>query len=330
MKSNSMAATIEATRKKKRTISDTAILLVVLVVLLGVFSAAGENFFTYANLSTMLNNMVISGIIAIAITPVIVTRGLDISFGASLSLSTVVTAMLYTSGVDQWLCLLIGFLLPIGVALFNGLMSEYLNLIPLILTLGTTSILIAIGQVLTNGHSILMITDQLFYFATKSLFGVLPYPVILLVLILLAYWFLLSFTKMGRKVYFIGSNPRAAELSGIRVKPIKVVLYLAMGVVTGIASILMIALSGVGYIYHGNNLTLPVLSAVFLGGMSLEGGEGSIWKTVIGVTIITIIFTGLSLMNVQFYFIQIFQGLALVVIVAFYEIRKNRQTAKSR
>ncbi len=324
-----MSVTIEATRKKKRTISDTAILLVVLVVLLGVFSAAGENFFTYANLSTMLNNMVISGIVAIAITPVIVTRGLDISFGASLSLSTVVTAMLYSKAVDQWLCLLIGFVLPIGVALFNGLMAEYLNLIPLILTLATTSILIAIGQVLTSGQSILMITDQLFYFATRSLFRV-PYPVILLIVTLLLYWYLLSFTKLGRKAYFIGSNPRAAELSGIRVKPIKVLLYVAMGVVTGIASILMIALSGVGYIYHGNNLTLPVLSAVFLGGMSLEGGEGSIWKTVIGVTIITIIFTGLSLMNIQFYFIQIFQGLALVVIVAFYEIRKSRQMARSR
>jgi ribose/xylose/arabinose/galactoside ABC-type transport system permease subunit len=101
-----------------------------------------------------------------------------------------------------------------------------------------------------------------------------------------------------------------------------------MGLVTGIAAIIMVSLSGIGYIYHGNNLTLPVLSAVFLGGMSLAGGEGSIWKTVIGVTIITVIFTGLSLMNIQFYFIQIFQGLALVIIVAFYEIRKNRQVAK--
>jgi ribose transport system permease protein len=314
---------------KKRAISDTLILLIVLVVLAAVFASASESFRSYDNLSTMLNNMVIAGIIAIAITPVIVTRGLDISFGASLALSTVVTAMLYGKGVPQWLCLLVGFVMPIGVALFNGLMCEYLNLLPLILTLGTTSILIALGQVLTNGRSILMITDQLFYFATKGVLGV-PFPVILLVVVLLVYWYLLSFTKLGRQAYFIGSNPRAAQLSGIRVKPIKVLLYLAMGVVTGLASILMIALSGVGYIYHGDNLTLPVLSAVFLGGMSLEGGEGSIWKTVIGVTIITIIFTGLSLLNVQFYFITISQGLALVVIVAFYEIRKNRQLARSR
>jgi ribose/xylose/arabinose/galactoside ABC-type transport system permease subunit len=275
----------------------------------------------------MLNNMVIAGIIAIAITPLIVTRGLDISFGASLSLSTVIMAMLYDRGVSQTTCLLAGIALPVFVALLNGVLAEYLNLIPLILTLATTSILIALGQVMTNGRSILMITDELFNFATKSPF-VVPYPVLVLIVVLLIYWFFLGFTKMGRQVYFVGSNPRAAKLSGIRVRTVRIVLYLAMGFVTGVAAIIMVALSGIGYIYHGNNLTLPVLSAVFLGGMSLAGGEGSIWKTIIGVTIITIIFTGLSLMNMQFYFIQICQGLALVVIVAFYEIRKNRQVAK--
>jgi ribose/xylose/arabinose/galactoside ABC-type transport system permease subunit len=326
-----MAAAIETmtktTKRKRRAISDTAILLIFLVALTALFSTTGRNFFTYANISTMLNNMVIAGIIAIAITPLIITRGLDISFGASLSLSTVIMAMLYDRGTPQLTCLLIGLLLPIFVALFNGVLAEYLNLIPLILTLATTSILIAVGQVLTNGRSILMITDELFDFATKSPF-IVPYPVIILIIVLLVYWYFLSFTKTGKQIYFIGANPRAAKLSGMRVKFIKIILYLAMGLVTGIAAIIMISLSGIGYIYHGNNLTLPVLSGVFLGGMSLAGGEGRIWKTVIGVTIITVIFTGLSLMNIQFYFIQIFQGLALVIIVAFYEIRKNRQVAK--
>jgi ribose/xylose/arabinose/galactoside ABC-type transport system permease subunit len=315
--------------KEKRgiRIPDTAILFIVLLALLTVFSIISQNFFTYANISTMLNNMVIAGIIAIGITPLIVARGLDISFGASLSLSTVIMAILFERGWSLWLCLLIGFVLPIVVGLFNGLLAEYFNLIPLILTLATTSILIALGQVLTNGRSILMLTDELFYFATKSLF-IVPYPVIVLILILLIYWFFLSFTKVGKQIYFIGANPQAAKLSGIRVRFIKIMLYVTMGAVTGIASIIMVALSGIGYIYHGNNLLLPVLSAVFLGGMSLSGGEGSIWKTIIGVTIITIIFTGLSLMNVQFYFIQIFQGFALVIIVAFYEIRKNRSVAR--
>jgi ribose/xylose/arabinose/galactoside ABC-type transport system permease subunit len=144
--SDMTAANKRAIATKKRGISDTAVLLAFLVALFVLFSAVSEKFLSYANISTMLNNMVIAGIIAIAITPVIITRGLDISFGASLSLSTVIMAMLYKSGMSQWACLLIGFMLPVLVALLNGLLAEMFNLIPLILTLATTSILIAIDR----------------------------------------------------------------------------------------------------------------------------------------------------------------------------------------
>lgn len=323
-----MNTSLESLPARKRSrISDVLILAIFLVLLLVVFSIFSKNFFTYANISTMLNNMVIAGIIAVAITPLIVARGLDISFGASLSLSTVIMATLYNKGYNFYLILLIGVLIPVVVGLINGLLAETFNLIPLILTLGTTSILIALGQVMTNGNSVPMLVDSLYYFATKSFFKI-PFPVMVLVVVILAYWFLLSYTKLGKKIYIIGSNPMTARLSGIKVKQIKILLYVLMGTITGIAAIMMVALSGIGYIYHGNNLTLPVLSAVFLGGMSLAGGEGSIWKTLLGTVIITVIFTGLSLMNIQFYFIQIFQGLALLVIVAFYEIRKKRSESK--
>lgn len=323
-----MKPLLEATQSaKRRRIPDILILAIFLVLLLVLFSLVSENFFTYANISTMLNNMVIAGIIAVAITPLIVARGLDISFGASLSLSSVIMAILYNKGYNFYLILLIGLALPVVVALINGLLAETFNLIPLILTLGTTSILIALGQVLTNGNSIPMLTEPLYYFATKS-FLKIPFPVMILVAVILVYWYMITYTKLGKKVYIIGSNPLTARLSGIKVKQIKVLLYVFMGIITGIAAILMVALSGIGYIYHGTNLTLPVLSAVFLGGMSLAGGEGSIWKTLLGTIIITVIFTGLSLMNIEFYFIQIFQGLALLVIVAFYEVRKKRAETK--
>ena len=322
-----MKKSLEQVQKRKAIgIPDTVILLIFLFALFLLFSLASENFLTYANISTMLNNMVVAGIIAVAITPLIVARGLDISFGASLSLSTVVMAIMYNNGINLYICLIVGLALPIIVCFFNGVLSEFFNLIPLILTLGTTSILVAIAQVLTSGHSVLMLTDELYYFATKSFFKI-PYPLIVLVLVIAVYWYILSFTKIGKEIYIIGSNPQVARLSGIRVRLIKILLYVFMGLVTGIASIVIVALSGIGYAYHGSNLLLPVLAAVFLGGMSLTGGEGSIWKTLIGVIIITIIFTGLSLMNIQFYFIQIFQGIALIVIVAFYETRKNRRIA---
>ena len=314
-------------KRRPKKISDTIILVVFTVVLLVAFSFISENFFTYANLSSMLSNMVISGIIAISITPLIISRGLDISFGASLSLSTCIMAILYNKGTDFYILIIIGLLLPTFIGLINGLLAETFNLIPLILTLGMTSILTAFSEVLTNGNSIPMLTEELYYLGTKSFFKV-PYTVFVLIIVILTYWFLLSYTKLGKKIYIIGSNPTVARLSGIKVKQIKVLLYVMMGFVTGIASIIMVARSGIGYAYHGTNLTLPVLSAVFLGGMSLAGGEGSMWKTILGVIIISTIFTGLSLANIEFYFIQIIQGAALVIIVAFYEIRAKRSLAK--
>ena len=308
-----------------RSFTDTLVLVLCLVTLLVVFSLTSPNFASYANISTMLNNMVITLIIGIAITPVIIAQGLDISFGASLSLSTVIMAALFERGMPVVACLLIGLLLPVVVGIINGLLIEAFDLIPMILTLGTSFILIAFGEVITNGQSILMLIDELFVFATESLW-LIPYPVLVFIVVFGFYWYVLKFTVFGRQVFFIGANPTAAKLSGIRVKQIKVILYVALGFITGISAILMISLSGIGYIYHGNNLTLPVLSGVFLGGMSLSGGKGSIINTIIGIAIVAVIFTGLSLMNVQFYFIQVFQGLALVIIVAFNEIRENRRS----
>jgi ribose transport system permease protein len=322
------AESLNVGEKQKRSISDMLILVIFLIGFFLLFSFISPNFFTYANLSTMLNNMVITGMVAVAITPLIVARGLDISFGASLALSTVIMALLYNRGVNLYIILVLGFVLPIVITFINGLLAEYFRLIPLILTLGTMFIILAISQVLTDGRSIPMLVEPLYYFGTKSFYRI-PYPIFALLAVIAVYWYILTLTKFGKKIYIVGANPVAARLSGLKVRQIKILLYVYLGIVTGMASIIMIALSGVGYAYHGEGLILPVLSAVFLGGMSLAGGEGSIWKTLLGAVIITVIFSGLSLMSVQFYFIQILQGLALVTIVAFYEIRKKRRELKA-
>jgi ribose/xylose/arabinose/galactoside ABC-type transport system permease subunit len=313
------------TNRRKISINDMAILLVVLAVLVIVFAFISPNFFTYMNLSRMLNNMVIMGIIAIALTPVIISRGLDLSFGSSISLATVVMAVLYRGGnIDLVFVLIIGFFVPAVVGIVNGLLIEIFDLNPLILTLGMGAILHALAMVVAGGgRSIAMMTDPLYFFARRGFLGI-PYPVIVLIAVLLVFWFILAFTKLGRKIYLIGSNPVVAKLSGIKVKQIKVLLYFLMGVVTGIAGIVMVSVSGTGYPYHGDNIILPVLSALFLGGISLAGGSGSVFKTILGAIIITVIMNGLSLLNVQFYFIKIYQGLALILIVALYEIRRSR------
>lgn len=311
--------------KKRINISDTVILVIILAVLLLFFSLMNRGFITYNNLSSMLKNMVITGILALGLTPLLIARGLDISFGGSLSFITVIIALLYEKGTNIWLSLLIGVVIATVIGFINGILCEKFDLIPIILTLGTMAIYQALALVFSEGRSVAMLTDELYEFGVGT-FLKIPLPLIVLIVLIIVYWFVLSLTKTGRTIYIIGANPRVAELSGIKVKKVKILLYTFMGLSVGLASIIVISLTGVGMPYHGSKIPLPTLSAVLLGGISLAGGSGSVWGTLIGVLIVTVIFNGLSVLNVQSYFIQIFQGLALIVIVAMYEIRNKRRS----
>lgn len=303
-------------------LSDTIILLIVLGVLVLFFSLMNRQFITYNNISTMLRNMVLTGVLALGLTPLMIARGLDISFGASISFTSVVIAQLYNRGVNLWIVLLIGIAIASAIGLLNGLLIENFNLIPIIATLGTMAILQALALVVSDSGSVSILTDELYFFATKSFLNV-PYPIFILVALVAVYWFILNLTKTGRTIYLVGANPKVATLSGIKTKKIKILLYLFMGLATGIATVIIVSLTGVGMPYHGAKLALPTISAVVLGGISLAGGSGSMWGTMVGVLIVTVIFNGLSVLNVPSYYIQIFQGLALVLIVATYEIRNK-------
>jgi ribose/xylose/arabinose/galactoside ABC-type transport system permease subunit len=317
--------------KKKRKgfkLTDTIILLGILIALVVFFSLMNPQFIAYNNISTMLKNMVLTGVLALGLTPLMIARGLDISFGSSISMISVIMALLYTfGGMNLWLTLIIGVLIATFIGFLNGVIIEQFNLIPIILTLGMMAILQALALVFANTfaetYSILMLTDQLYYFATRTFFKI-PYPLLVLIVMTIVYWFILTRTKVGRTIYLIGANPAVAKLSGVKVKKVKILLYTFMGLATGIGGILIVAITGVGMSYHGAKLPLPTLSAVLLGGISLMGGSGSVWGTIIGVLIVTIIFNGLSVLNVPSYYIQLFQGLALIIIVAAYEIRNKR------
>ena len=315
-------------RKKTFQLSDTLILIIVLVVLFVFFSLMNRQFIAYNNISTMLKNMVLTGILALGLTPLMIARGLDISFGSAISMISVIMALMYSvGGVNLWVALIVGVLIGTFIGFINGVMIEYFNLIPIILTLGMMAILQALALVIafsfSTTYSILMLTDQLYFFATRSFLGI-PYPLMVLIVLIFVYWIILSKTKIGRTIYLIGANPKVAKLSGIKVRKVKILLYTFMGTATGLASVMIVALTGVGMSYHGARIALPTLAAVLLGGISLMGGAGSVWGTFIGLLIVTVIFNGLSVLNIQSYYIQLFQGLALIIIVATYEIRNKR------
>lgn len=315
---------ITRNNKKKFKLSTVIILLFVAIFLFIIFSLSSRDFITYKNLSSMLRNMVIIGLLSLGLTPLMIAGGIDISFGSSISLTSLIIAILYNYGLNIFLSITIGIIFAIFIGAINGILIEVFDLIPLLLTIGTLSILQAFALIISNTQSVAILDDRLYFFATKS-FLKIPYPLFILIFFILAYWLILNFTKTGKTIYAIGGNPKVSLLFGIKVKKVKILLYLFMGLATGVAAVVQTALSGVGYPTLGQNLMMPSLSAVLIGGISLDGGKGTVLGTILGVFIMAIVFNGLSMLNVPTFFVQLLQGVTLLVIVTTYEV-KNRKT----
>lgn len=309
--------------KRKFTLNNNLILSMLLIIIFIVFSFLNKGFLTYYNISTLFRNLVVVGILAIGLTPLMISGGLDISFGSNLSLATVVLAILFNSGVNIYLSMLIIVLLSTSIAFVNGLLIEFFNLNPLIATLGAMSIYQAVAFIFSKNVPIGIVSDKLFNLA----FGFfLKLPIILwfLILMVLIYYFVLKYTIFGRYVYIIGANPHAAYSIGIKVKKIRVVLYASLGMIVGFAGIFTTAIIGTGSPWHGVSLLFPPLSAVLLGGISLMGGSGNIWGSLLGIMIISIFLNGMSVLGISYDKFQIIQGILLIVIVAIYQARSKK------
>ena len=246
-----------------------------------IFSFTSGNFMTYYNIASVLRNLVIAGLLALGLTPLMIARGIDFSFGSSLSLATVVFALLFNGGVNLYLALILIVLMTAVIGFLNGLLVESFNLVPLIATLGTLSIYQALALVLSDAKPIGILSDELYYMSFRY-FLKIPIPLWIFMVVVIIYYIVLSYTKTGRTVYLIGANPKTADLAGIKVKKVMILLYTFMGVMVGLASIFTLGYLGTGNPYHGTSILLPTLSAVILGGISLAGGAGTVWGTLIG------------------------------------------------
>ena len=310
---------------KKVKLSNNLILLIVLIGIVIFFSIAEREFISFNNISSMLKNMVIAGVIALGLTPLMITRGVDISLGSSLSFTSVVMAIVYNMGVNIWLILLLGLAITTIIGFINGFFITKYNINALIFTIGMMAILQSLALVASDLESIPILPDELYWFGTANFLKV-PVLVWCFIILSLIYWVVLKFTIAGRWIYAIGGNPHISNLFGIKVNKIKLLLHTLFGVSVGFATIIMISLSGVGNPYHGFQLPLPIISGVILGGISfMSVGSGSVWGSVIGLLIVNSIFNGLSVMNVPSFYLQSLQGLIFISVVAAYEIRDRNK-----
>ena len=293
------------------------------------FSFTSEHFLSPYNITSLLTNISYSGIAAIVLTLVMISRGLDISIGGVIGLTTVVVSALYSQSdpLPIWLILTIGLGVGAVVGLINGWCITVLDMDPIITTLGAMAITRGLAYVISDSQSILMFEETTDFISNGVIFNV-PIPIILFALTAIIFSIVLHKSKFGRSIYAIGANEVSASLSGISVNKTKMILYVLTGIAASVSGIILLGQTSVGMPQHGIGAELEVMTAVLLGGTALSGGKGTIYGTIAGVLILGVLFNGLTISGVRYVHLQIFQGLLLLVAVATYEIKTRNEVAR--
>jgi ribose transport system permease protein len=300
-------------------------LIIALIVLSAVIGTQNPNFFLISNIKTIGTTISIVGILAVVQTVVMLLGGLDISVGSAAGLTSVASAMVFTSASSAALGILVGLLVGIGVGLLNGLVIVYGRVNAVIATLATYAALRGLANLISNGRAQGYTgTDSTFIFLAQG--SVLGIPVLIWVLIVVAVLvhLMLRYTDIGRNIYATGGNPTAARLAGIDLNRYVIGCYVLAGFVAGIAGVLLTARTGSGQPTSGSQgLELQAVTAAALGGVALQGGKGGISGTVFAVVLLGVLQNGLTILDVNSFWQDIAQGALLVVAVVIQQRRRG-------
>jgi ribose transport system permease protein len=306
---------------------DIAILqpLVALTLMMLAMTMLSENFATQDNLFNVARQISVNLCISIGMTMVILTGGIDLSVGSILAFTGAIAAGLLKNGIEwEGANLYIGFtILGATVAAlasgalmgwFNGWMITRFKVPPFVATLGMLTIARGATMLYTKGFPITQLGDNFNYLGTGWFLG-MPMPVWISLAVIAISAFFMRKTRTGRHIYAIGGNERAALLSGVDVKRVKVFVYTIAGVLSGVAGLLVTARLDSAQPNAGLGYELDSIAAVVIGGTSLSGGNGSIMGTVIGAVIIGVLNNGLVLMNVSPFWQQVIKGSVILLAV---------------
>lgn len=290
--------------------------LIIVFVLVFVFlSIASPTFLTVDNLTNIVRQSSIIGFIALGMTFVMITSGIDLSVGSTVGLVGVLSGTIALgAGGGIWVALLVGVAAGIGIGLLNSVLILWGRILPFLATLATMAAIRSAGLVFTNGQPVTGLSDS-FDWLGQGMVGPVPVPIILFIVAAFATDHLLARTRFGRHVYAIGGSEESAKKVGIPVKRVLVYVYVLAGFMAAIAGIVLTArvdgadpLAGTGY-------ELQAIAATVIGGTSLFGGTGKIRGTVLGVLLVGVVLNGLDLLNVSSYYQQAIQGVILVLAV---------------
>jgi ribose transport system permease protein len=298
-------------------------ILVVFVLFCVFLGIVAPNFFTLRNITNVVRQFSMITIVAVGMTFVIITGGIDLSVGGIVAFAGVCTAWLLV----KWHLpivpsILVGLLLGLAVGVLNALLIVQIQLPPFIATLGMMQVSRGLVLVLTKGYPIQPFPPSFLGIGQGTL-GIVPIPILIMIGVVLVAHVFLSKTTMGRYIYYVGSNPTAAKLSGINVRRVLSLVYILAGLAGGLAAVILIARLASAQSSMAMGWELDAIAAVVIGGASLSGGEGSIVGTLIGAALMGVIRNALILLHVSVYWQDVVIGLVIIVAVTIDRIRQH-------
>lgn len=282
---------------------------------------ASDNFLTAANLENIVRQVSINAIIAVGMTCVILTAGIDLSVGPVMALSGTLSAGLLVAGVPAPLAIGAGLAVGAAFGLGNGILVAYLQMPPIIVTLATMGIARGLGLLYTDGYPISGLPEWFAFFGRGKVLGV-QVPILIMLATYLVAWVMLQHTRIGRYLYAIGGNEEAVRLSGIRAARFKLLVYAISGFTAALAGLVLSSRLMSGQPNAGASFELDAIAAVVLGGASIAGGRGVILGTLVGAMLLGVLNNGLNMLGVSPYVQSVIKG--AIILLAIFISRQRR------
>ena len=300
--------------------------VIAFLVLFATLSLSSDVFFTWTNMKNLAFQASPLGIIAAGGTIVFIAGGFDLSVGAVSGFAAILAGKIFLgTGIGLWGSLILGALVGLGCGIGNGLLITLGRVNAFMATLATSIIIYGFAQVVTSGNLVSVQTERFATLGLGNAWGV-NYPIFVWAAFALACGFLLSRTTFGRYAYAVGGNAEAARLSGVRVNVIRTATFALSGLGAGIAGVILFSEVSTAQWNANSGIEFDAITAIVLGGTSLFGGEGAIWRTVLGAFFLVMIGNGFDLLGTSPEWQYVIKGLILAAAVSLDAWARRRRT----
>lgn len=297
-------------------------LIITLIIVMALASITSPYFLSVKNFLNIGQAISIRGIIAIGLTIVLITGGLDLSIAAVAAVAGMTAAALINAQVNGWLAAILALIVAGGLGAINGTIIVKFRINPIIATLGTLLLFRGLAYVVSGGNNIVIGVNTWSFLGRGFFLGIPVSLIIYLVLLVLAYLFL-RFTIIGNYIYAIGGNSEACRNAGIKVDRLRFGVYIFTAMLSGIAGLILMSQAGTATPIALSGAELDIIAAVLLGGVALSGGRGSLIGTFLGSLLIGVINNALILTQVQIYWQMVARGILLIIAVTLDSLRRG-------